>query len=237
MPVTLAIADNADGTGGTATVAGSNVASTNTLYKATWNGQTGALTWTSVGSRTGDGTIAITSGTGFFLFRLDSLLSGTTTVVAVYQPLTDVTTQAMLYRALAAIKTRIDGLSLSGSPTVSIRWLPRAKPGDTFPMIHITPVGGESFPGVLTATDDIGLPVAVTIVDNQNQDPTANLNRNALWREKILSALRFQRLAGVAEGYILNPDPGMIVNPGMFDSQNLFFSPLFFRLLTRTTRG
>lgn len=238
MAITLAITDNQDGTGGVATVAGSNVASSNTLYKAAWTGQSGALSWSSVGSRTGDGTITVSSGTGFFLFRLDNLLAGVTTVVATYQPLTDAATEAMLYRALNSIKNRIDGLALSGSPTVSVRWLPRVRQGgETLPLIAVTPIGAESFPGVMTATDDIGLPIAVTIMDGQNQDPTLNLNRNALWRERILSALRFQRLADVPEGFILNPEPAMVVHPGAFDSQNLFFSPMFFRLITRTTRG
>lgn len=237
MAITLSIVDSQDGTGGIATVAGSNVASSNTLYKAPWTGQAGALTWASVGSRTGDGTIAISSATGFFLFRLDNLLSGVTTVVVNYQPLTDATAEAMLYRALGAIKTRIDALTLSPTPTVDVRWLPRAKNGDEYPLIAVTPVSSESFPGIMTTQDDIGLPVAVTILDALNQDPTLNLNRNALWRQTILSALRYQRLAGVPEGYILNPEPGMIVSPGMFDAQNLLFSPLFFRLITRTVRG
>jgi hypothetical protein len=29
----------------------------------------------------------------------------------------------------------------------------------------------------------------------------------------------------------------MVVNPGLFDSQNLIFSPLIFRAVTRTERG
>jgi hypothetical protein len=237
MSVTLTITDNADGTGGVATVAGSNVAATNTLYKAAWSGQTGALTWTSVGSRTGDGTISVSSGTGFFVFRLDSLYSGTTTVVANYRPLTDTATQSILQRVLSAAKTRIDALALSGLTAVDVRWLPRAKPGDTWPLIAVCPVHAETFPGVMTQTDDIGVPFLVCIMDAQNQNPTANLNRNSLWREKILSALRYQRLAGVPEAYIVQPEPAEIINPGLFDGQNLFFSALLFRATTRTLRG
>ncbi len=234
MTITLAITDAADGTGGTATVAGSNGASSNTLYKATWTGATGALVWTLVGSRTGDGTIAIASTAGYFLFRLSNLLVGVTTLCETYQPLTDATAQAMLYRAMVAAKTRVDGLALG--VTASVRWMPRKKIAEGT-IIAVCPVNSESFPGYLTSTDDIGLPFAVVILDPSNQDPTINLNRNLLWREKILSAIRYQRLAGVAEGYICNPEPAMIVHPGMFDAENLTFSPLFFRLITRTVRG
>ncbi len=234
MAITLAISDATTGTGGTATVAGSNVASTNTLYKATWSGSTGALTWASVGSRTGDGTIAIASTAGFFLFRLDNLLTGVTTICTTYQPLTDATTQAMLYRAMVAAKVRVDGLALG--VTTSVRWMPRKKI-DEGTIIAVCPVNSETFPGVMTTQDDIGLPFAVVVMDPSNQDPTLNLNRNLLWRQRILSALRYQRLAGVAEGFIVQPEPAMIVNPGMFDAENLTFSPLFFRLITRTVRG
>jgi len=179
--------------------------------------------------------IAIASAAGFFLFRLANLLTGVTTVLNVYQPLTDATTQAMLYRAMVSAKNRVDGLALG--VTTSVRWLPRKQMSSEGTIIAITPVNSETFPGIMNATDDIGLPFAVVVMDPSNQDPTLNLNRNLLWRERILSALRYQRLAGVAEGYICNPEPAMIVNPGMFDAENLTFSPLFFRLITRTVRG
>jgi len=235
MAITLAIVDATDGTGGTATVAGSNVASSNTLYKATWTGATGELTWTSVGNRTGDGTIGISSTAGFFLFRLDSLLTGVTTPVLNYQPLTDADTESILYRAMNAIATRITALSLTDA-TIRVRWLPRHKQDDGT-LIVICPVNAENFPGVMTSTDDIGLPIAVVIIDPSNQGLAVNLNRNLLWRERILSALRMQRLAGVPEGMYLQPEPAMIINPGAFDDGNITFSPLFFRLITRTVRG
>jgi hypothetical protein len=235
VAITLAITDTGDGTGGTATVAGSNVASTNTLYRATWDGQTGANTWTSVGSRTGDGTIGISTAAGFYLFRLDNLLSGVTTVVTNYQPLTDSTTQAILYRIMQAISTRITALTLTGA-TIKVRWLPRHQVGDGT-VIVICPVNSENFPGTLTSTDDIGIPVAVVLMDPNNQDLSLNLNRNLLWRQRILSALRWQRLAGVSEVMYLAPEPATILNPGVLDGSSLAFSPLFFRAMTRTTRG
>jgi hypothetical protein len=236
MSASLTIADNLDGTGGVATVAGSGGADTNTLYRAGWTGQSGTLAWTLVGARTGDGTIAIAASAGHYLFRL---ANSDGDVAVVYQPLTNAAAKAILDAALDAVVLRIRGLNLSGisSGQISKRWLPRVTPADAFPMIHVTPFGGETFPGVMTATDDTGLPIATTIVDGQNQDPTANLSRNAFWRETILAALRYQRLAGVPAAYILVPEPGTIVNPAIFDAQNLFFSPLFFRLITRTPRG
>src|ERR1700733_10876180 len=51
----LTVDDNGDGSGATATIAGS--ASTNTLYFAPYSGLQTTLVWYSIGSRTGDGTI------------------------------------------------------------------------------------------------------------------------------------------------------------------------------------
>lgn len=242
MSITLTIVDNADGTGATISWAGTDADSRNWLYFAPWTGQPGMPDWVNIaGAETGrpgdltDGNAALDPG--YWLWRLDSVFAGVTTVIVVYQPITNAATQAMLDRALDAAVTRVQGLNLSGSPAVSKRWLPRAKNGDTFPLIAVTPVGSESFPGVLTTQDDIGLPFAVTAIDKANQDPTANISRDLLWRQQILSAFRYQRLAGVPEGTIVQPEPMMIVNPGMFDDKNLIFSPLFFRLITRTERG
>ena len=141
---------------------------------------------------------------------------------------------AIHYAAMQAIKTRIDALALG--VTSEICWLPRHKQGDPT-LIAICPVNAESFPGVMTSTDDIGLPIAVVVMDPSNQDRTLNINRNLLWREQILSALRYQRLDGVPEVYMLVPEPALIVDPGRFDDANLTFSPLFFRAMTRTVRG
>ncbi len=241
MSVTLAIADLTTGLGGTATVVGSNVAATNSLYRAAWTGQTGSLAWTSVGSRTGDGTIAISATPARYLFRLDSLLAGVTEVALNYQPLTDAAAQALAERICDAARDRIRDLNLSGiasSSIVSGRWYPRAlQSTDPLPQITVTPIGAENFPGGMLATDDIGIPFAVTIIDAQNQAVTANFSRNMIWRETILSALRFQRLAGVREVYLVNPEPAAIFSLPVAQQQNLSYSTLVFRAMTRTVRG
>lgn len=242
MAVTLAIADNLDGTGGIATVAGSNVASSNTLLRAPWTGQTGSLAWTSVGSRTGDGTIAISATPARYLFRLDSLLAGVTEVVLNYQPLTDAAAKSILDRVCDAARDRIRDLNLSGisdDSIVSGRWYPRSLVNavDPIPQITATPIGAEDFPGGMLATDDIGLPFAVTIIDAQNQGVTTNFTRNLQWRESILSALRYQRLAGVPEVYIVKPEPAAIFSLPIAQQQNLSYSTLVFRAVTRTERG
>lgn len=246
MALTLTITDAGTGLGGSASIAGSDVASTNTLYRATWTGQSGQLTpWTSVGSRTGDGTIAISATPGRYVFRLDNLLAGVTEVAVAYQPLTDASAKSLLERVCEAARDRIRDLGLSGissSSIVSGQWYPRALRSptatpDPLPQIAVTPIAAEDFPGGLLATDDIGLPFAVTIVWAQNQAQTANFTQMLLWRESILSALRYQRLAGITEVNIVNPEPAAIFSLPAAHNGNLGYSTLAFRAVTRTIRG
>ena len=70
----LTVTDAGDGTGGTATVSGSTVASTNTLWYAVFSAQ--GMTWVSAGTRTSDGAIPFTLGVGTCLFIVTSALSG-----------------------------------------------------------------------------------------------------------------------------------------------------------------
>lgn len=84
----LAVADAGDGTGGTATVSGATAGTTNTLYSQL----VGSSTWVARGSRTGDGTIAISPnpGVGFYWWKVVST-DGTTNALSnvVFRRLTD----------------------------------------------------------------------------------------------------------------------------------------------------
>ena len=83
MSLGLAIADNGDGTGGVATVTGS-VGALTTVYYATFSGSMGSLTWTSAGSRTGDGTLALSLPVGYYLWHAQTatLFSNTDSAVS-----------------------------------------------------------------------------------------------------------------------------------------------------------
>ena len=86
---TLTISDNGDGTGGVATIGNSSGGATNTLYGAIWTA--GTLTWTSIGSRSGNGTITLTSQ-GSYLWYVGSSLAGFSSASqAIYKPLTNTT--------------------------------------------------------------------------------------------------------------------------------------------------
>jgi len=243
MPLSLIVSDNADGSGGVATITGSDSGSTNRLFYAPFTGAIGLLTWTLAGSRTGDGTIGIPSpGTvplGYYAWQLNAAVGGSPAFASYYRALTNAGAQSVMDRVLTAVVQQLQTLNLSGIQSVNIvrKWLRRKlETANQVPQIQVVPVDGENFPGTLTGLDDVGYPVAIIAVDKQNQDYTANLARNLLWRQRILRAFRFQPLSGVGEIINCLPDRQVIVDKAAFDA-NLFVSLATFRFISREPRG
>lgn len=244
---TLAVADNADGTGGVATVSGGDASATHTLYSQAVDGELGTAAWTSRGSRTGNGTITITVSSslpvGYYWWRVVAATAGGESLSnLVYQPLTSGTT-AVLYRCLTGARSRIQGLALSGvaNASVVIREVPNARylqAGDVaLPAVVIAPVLGEQMnPAAGTnVRDDVGYPVGVFLVaaSNQNLDPVA---LNYKWREQIARAFRNQKLPGVTEVWGCAVEPSAITDPGAWE-KNHFVSAMVLRFASREVRG
>lgn len=252
MPLTtpsLAVADNADGSGNVATITGSDSASTNTLYYAPYSGLQTTLVWRSAGSRTGDGAIAVapTSSNGivgqYWWYALSAESGSTLASNVVFEPATDQTT-SVHYRCLLATQTRLIGLALSGfsASSIIIRWQTRAwMPEDNArcPLIVLTPAGKEGQPGILTGQDDILYPINIVLVDRATAlppDDARNVAQNLLWRQEIFRALRNQRLVGVPEIIVARVEPEWTVDEAKF-AKGLYWSELMYRPQSRERRG
>lgn len=233
MALTLGVSDSGNGTG-VATVAGTGGAAV-TVFDAPYSGIQGSLAWAVAGGRTGDGTVAVAPGTGQFFWYA---ATATDQTAPVFQALTD-QTQAVHYRCLVAIQQRIQGLALSGiaSSAVLVRWMPRSwESVDTLPCVVVAPPGREEQPGILTGRDDIQYPCVVVFLDRGNQDNTANLARNLLWRQRVFRALRHQRLAGVPEIITTDVDPTFVLDEAEW-AKNYWHSALLFLPRSREVRG
>lgn len=242
MALALTIADAGDGTGGTATVAGTGGAASVSLYRAAFTGEMGAQSWTLAGTRTGDGTIALASPSpvplGFWLWRADSVLAGVTSVASAYQNLTDAT-KAFQAQVLDAVAVRIRSLGLAGLDSVNVRrkWTPRKVPAQSGSAVFVCPGEGEGFPEVMTGTDDTDLPVAVHIITPIGDDETADLDRVSLWRQKILRAVANQRLDGVPQVLKAVPYTARIFDQAAFTQAKHAVGSIGFRFRLRWTRG
>lgn len=223
VPV-LTIADDADGSGGTATVAGSTGGTTNTLYSQTINGELGSATWTSRGSRTGDGTISvsISSPTTYYWWKLVST-DGSDTDVSnlVYQPLTD-GTEAVHYRFMLAIQARLQGLTFAAqsgggsiaSADIVVRKVAIDQEGHIpdKPCILIAPGAREKInhAGGTNIRDEVSYPVGIVILAADNRALTTNLAAHLKWREQIVRALENFRPTSVPEINRSTVDPEAI---------------------------
>jgi hypothetical protein len=236
MTLALQITDSGDGTGGAAAIFGSAGAA-NAVYYAPFTGMPGNMAWTLAGTRTGDGTVPLAIGTGYFLFQL--LENGALGPVAnkAFTNLAD----SVHYRTLVGVQTRLTQLNLDGlDPTrFKISWLPRAIDVDlvSLPYICIAPPGFEINVSTVLNEDDYLYPIIVAILVKQNQDSVANMKTVLKWREQILFGIANQRLPGVAETMWSDPKPMNVLDPDSFVSRGILLSALGFGNRIRQPRG
>lgn len=146
------------------------------------------------------------------------------------------------YPILTAVQTVIQGLNLTGiaDDDVRVQWVPTTKiPEDiTLPAVLISPTKSETINanvGVV-GKDDIGYPVGIYLLDKQNRDVTANLERNLGWRSAVIKAFHEKRLSGVSSILYTRVEPDTIVDIPAFFAQNLWKSSLVLRFYSREAR-
>lgn len=239
MAVTLSVVNDYAG-GAVATIAGGNAGDTNNLYRAAFTGTANStMSMSLVGSRVGNGTISA-STSGLWLWFLDNITAGLAhTYVHVYAPITSTASTSVLSRIMTQVQTQIVALSLTGiTSNVYIKWLPRQldTTTDVVPAVIISPAPmPESTKQDLTATDKIGYPVLITILDKQNQDYDDNIARDTLWRETIRKEFQYQPLP-INEVLTCDLEMKPQINTAAFE-KNMYMSQMVLRFLSREQRG
>jgi len=238
MTLALSIVDNADGTGAVATVSGSDAGSTNTVYTVA----AGGTLWTSRGSRTGDGTVALSLSTGYhFAYCYGSLVSGSPALTPPTQRFAVTSgTQSVQERILLAVEADIRAIapaSLPGLPAAYVR--AQMAPNEVpigLPGVLITPQATDPNVGTLNNRDDFQKPAVVMIVDRNPKEYVARMGTYLLWRERIVRYFISQRLAGVPEVYSCRFEPAPIFDPKL-PAYEFLVSAFTLRFLTREVRG
>jgi len=196
VSLTLTCLDNSDGSGMTATVAGSAGGSTNTVLAQL----VGGSGFTVAGTRTGDGTVFLSLAIGYYWLYVSNLATGVTTLSnVVYAAVTD-STQAVYQRLHDAAAARIAGLIMAGSPNTNL--YTQMIEDDRLlvcPAVFITIGGPEKEVSVLTGVDDIYYQFNIAVVDNNFQDYVGPKARLLLWRQQIARSLRNQRFGTIPE--------------------------------------
>lgn len=249
MPLSYTYTDQADGTGVTLTIAGGGAGDSHAAYVQAFSGGLGSSgTWTSSGSRTGNGTIdlVLTNGHyfGYVFSNVTVDMIEETVVSPVEYFVSTGGTTSVHYRCLEAVQARILLCDLQdlADASVIIRQLPSDRGFDdgeyTLPGIVISQIGVENqSPSEGTnIRDDVQYPVTITILAAGNQDLVTNQQKYLKWREQINRALRNQRLTGVDEVYRVTVTPGPITSPNAAWN-NYYHSQLIIRCVSREIRG
>ncbi len=249
-PPTLALTGNAaEPTGATATIAGTDGASTNTVsYQLVNYGFVPVPgTWTSAGSRTGDGSLALALPKGLYWFRCDSVLNGLATVSnLVFLAVTD-GMDAVHERCLQSIVANLQTLvaaELIPGITAGTRVYSQIEldiESVTFPCLVVCTnlpgqVGTELQLDGTNERDDIGYPCFVVQLDRSPGDFVPNRADYLKGREVVFRFFRNQRLAGVDEVYTTRVEPGPVLKIET-DRFEIIGSVLVIRPISREARG
>lgn len=244
---TYTFSDNDDGTGITVTIAGGGASDTHIAYYQAFTGGLGASgTWTSGGTRTGNGAIALSVTDGHYLGYVESTASGVMALSTVQYLLSSTAATSVHYRCLTAVQARIIAASLSGmtAANVKVRKLPSDRGMDSddgtysYPAVIVSSMGIENQQAGsgTNIRDDVDYPVIVSILAADNQDLYTNHEKYLKWREQINRAFRQQRLSGVTEVHRCLVQPGPITSPAAFWN-NVYHSSLVIRCFSREIRG
>jgi hypothetical protein len=152
---------------------------------------------------------------------------------------------AVQYDILGAIKTAIQGLSLSGVSSANVVLLKVATdqqsdlPGVKFPAILLAPFGAETMdPAAGTnVRDDTVYPVLVGIVAADNRSQTASFETYLGWRESIRKKFHnnISAFSGVSSVFNSVVSPLAIVDAPAW-LKNSFVSGLIVRVSSREAR-
>lgn len=244
MAIAVTWTDAEDGTGGTVAIAGADAA-TVTVYaqRVDATGLT-SPTFTSQGTRSGDGNVTVTLDPGYYWIYAQGLVSGDVAISNLVYAYATESTDALASRCVDAIEARLAGLVMTtGSgvslPNASIFKQVIAAPDGiiTYPCILLTHEGGrESQEGTTTGKDDIGYPINVYVVDRQGVDFKAKRKTWLKWRQQVFRALRNQRLSGVTESLIVKMEPDAVFDPKL-PSYQVVILGFTARCVCRETRG
>lgn len=204
---TITVTDNEDGTAAVV-VSGSDVGTTNTVYYAPVNYDLNdGSTWTSGGSRSGDGSVAVTpvyvrNRGGVYLWRVESS-DGAIAHSNIIKNRVSGSSLSVYERILQAVHADIAGAILDGINSRDVV-LQTSPDKISRRMIIVAPTEPERMlAGAKQGTnirDDIDYPVTVAHIDPANRSQTQeNRDRWLSWRQDVSRLFRRQHLTGVPE--------------------------------------
>lgn len=246
MSLTLTWADAADGTGGTATIAGADAEAVTVYAQVVDATGLRSPTWVEVGTRSGDGTVSVTLTPAYYWARADGEVSGSPAISNLVYALASDHEDALASRCVDAVAARLAGLIMAAASDAASASSPNervykhALPNENlmqYPCILLSHESTqETQEGMTTGKDDIGYPIRVRLIDRADAIQPARRKLWLMWRQQMFRGLRNQRLAGITEILTVKVEPGPVLDPQPPEYQIVVLS-FVVRCLVRETRG
>ena len=140
------------------------------------------------------------------------------------------------YDTLTAIKSIIDGLSLSGltGGTVIQEVVAYQDGQQVLPFVSIAPFGPEKLDDELNAFDGVYYGVSVCIVAKPD---VSSLETRLGWRQKMRRNLNNHAISGMPSNYNLKVEPGNVVEPTAWFDRKAFVSGFVVRAYFQEQRS
>jgi len=155
------------------------------------------------------------------------------------------------FEILQAVRQAITDLDVPLIPKeqIYLRRIPTDRQA-TLPAVIIAPIGIETLPPSTNASDDIGFPVLISLVNGVNKDQTALPSERAAkdltmevseveleWRQKVRRAFHNKRLPGMEQRvYRCTVEPQAILDLPLYRDADLVVSSLIVRCFVREQR-
>jgi hypothetical protein len=248
MALSLTITDNGNGTGGVATITGSDPTSTNTVFAQSADANIATPNFASQGARTGDGTIALATAAGIYWFYCLATVGGVLTVSQVLVRGITTGQDALEEQIIKAVVSRLQVMNFQGTAASAGGIAPSSiydqvvpiDKGFVLPALAVTLEGTkETIVAATNQRDDYGWLVNVAILDDSAVlagDYKSARGKYLRWRQQISRAFMSQRLAGVPDVFNCKVEPAVVVNP-KFPQAKYFVSGLGLRFFAREGRG
>lgn len=209
MALAITVVDSQNGGGVVVTVSGSMGGTVNVYHLAA-----DATVWTSLGSRTGNGTVSgtLTPGKTYWFHAIEAATPEVSNVVS---SVITSDNDAVQERVLAAVLSELQAVATaSGFPGAGTAVFPALAAANiqrqdefdpttlevNYPAMVVTPGSAETTGSdEMTHTDDVTYPVLVIIANSHDITDKDYKKHYLYWREQVSRKFRYQRLSGVTE--------------------------------------
>jgi len=184
---TLTLTDDADGTGATATISGSTVGTTNAVFTSRWLGGFVNAAFTSAGSRSDDGTLALNIHLGYHWAYVSSTKAGEDGVVSAMGSVRATDGEDSDWKqCMDGIVAKIQTLSLAGLLPANVEGgkFPFDREGLDKPAVLVGYIREAGITLVYSATDQVPLDFQVAVLKPNDQSNVIE-DQYPKWREQI----------------------------------------------------